>query len=216
MLRSMQATLLAGVAIFVLTGSAIAANSTNSAPTSKDLVNAAKDTANWMLPAGNYSGNRLVAEGQIGPQNVDQMKVAWTFQIPGNGPIEASPVVFDGMAYITSGKDDVYAVDAKTGELKWKYNPKPTQLTGFPRNRGVAVYDGMVFIAMINGHLVALDAKTGKVAWDKQTIRDPQTSFYTMQPVPYKGKILLGVSDGDWGGIGNVSAFDPKTGERVW
>jgi len=216
MLRSMQSTLLAGVAIVVLTGSAVAANSTSSGPTSKDLLNAAKDTANWMLPAGNYSGNRLVAESQIGPQNVDQMKVAWTFKIPGNGPIEASTIVWDGMAYVTSNKDDVYALDAKTGELKWKYNPNPTQLTGFPRNRGVAVYDGMVFVAMIDGHLVALDAKTGKVVWNKMTIKDPQTSFYTMQPVPYKGKILLGVSDGDWGGIGNISAFDPKTGDRVW
>src|SRR6185437_2029754 len=160
--------------------------------------------------------NRQVAENEISPQNVDQMKVAWTFKIPEKGPIEASPIVWDGMIYITSSKDDVYAIDAKTGELKWQYNPKPVQLTGFPRNRGIAIYDGVVFVGMLDGHMAALDAKTGKEIWNKQTIKDPKTSFYTMQPVPYKGKILMGVSDGDWGGIGNIAAFDPKTGDRVW
>ena len=69
---------------------------------------------------------------------------------------------------------------------------------------------------MINGHLAALDAKTGKELWNKQTVSDPKDSFYTMQPVPYKGKILLGVSDGDWGGIGNISAFNPDNGDRIW
>ena len=123
------------------------------------------------------------------------MKVAWTFKIPEQGPIEASPIVWDGMIYITSNKDDVYAIDAKTGELKWQYNPKPMQLTGFPRNRGVAVYEGMVFVGMLNGHLAALDAKSGKEIWNKQTVEDPKTSFYAMQPVPYKGKILMGVSE---------------------
>ncbi|MGE5158589.1 MAG: pyrroloquinoline quinone-dependent dehydrogenase [Gemmatimonas sp.] len=222
MLLSLRTTLLTSVASFAMIGSALAASdptqaqSVQGGPSSQAFVNAAKDTANWILPAGDYSGNRQVAEKEISKENVDRMKVAWTFKIPEKGPIEAAPIVWDGMIYITSNKDDVYAIDAKTGELKWQYNPKPIQLTGFPRNRGVAVYDGKVFVAMLNGHLAALDAKTGKEIWNKETIKDPKTSFYAMQPVPYKGKILLGVSNGDWGGIGNISAFDPKTGDRVW
>lgn len=223
MLRSLHTMLLGSAAVFALAGPAIAAGpseaqsqSNQSGPSSDALLNAASDTANWILPAGNYSDNRQVAEKEISRENVDQMKVAWTFKIPGKGPVEASPIVWNGMVYITSNEDDVYALDAKTGELKWQYNPKPQQLTGFPRNRGVAVYDGMVFIGMLNGHLAALDAKTGKEIWNKQTIEDPKTSFYSMQPVPYKGMLLMGVSDGDWGGIGNISAFDPKTGNRLW
>ena len=228
MMRPTQTMLLAGVAVLAAVGIASAQSSSSppatsspsasssSGPSSQALLDAAKDSANWILPAGNYSGNRQVAENEISPDNVGQMKVAWTFTIPGNGPVEASPIVWDGMVYVTSNKDDVYALDAKTGDLKWKYNPDPLQLVGFSRNRGVAIYDGMVFIAMLNGHLAALDAKTGKVIWDKLTVEDQKTSYYTMQPVPYKGKILLGVSNGDWGGIGNISAFDPKTGNRLW
>ncbi len=211
-LHAIRHVLLTGVAVIALPFMAQA----RSGPSSDALLNLKPDSASWILPAGNYSGNRQIEESEISPQNIDKMKVAWTFKIPDGGPIEASPIVWDGMAYITSSHDDLYAVDVKTGELKWKYNPKPVQLAGFPRNRGVAILDGKVFMAMLNGHLVALDAKTGKVDWDKQTVENPKNSFYSMQPVPYKGKILLGVSSGDWGGIGNISAFDPKTGERLW
>lgn len=212
MTHTLRNALLAGVAVLAVPGIGLA----QTGPSAETLVKAAGDSASWMLPAGNYTGNRQVTEREIGPDNLGQMQVAWTFKIPGGGPVEASPIVWNGMVYVTSSHDDVYALDAKTGEVKWKYNPNPTQLVGFPRNRGVAVYDGMVFIAMLNGHLAALDAKTGKEIWNKQTVQDPKDSFYTMQPVPYKGKILLGVSDGDWGGIGGISAFDPKTGDRMW
>ena len=211
-ITALKAALLTGIACVALPGLALA----QAGPSQQDFTNAGKQSANWILPAGNYSGNRQVKESEIGPQYVGKLKVAWTFKIPAGGPVEASPIEYDGMVYITSFHDDVYALDAKTGKLKWQYNPKPTQLVGFPRNRGVAVLDGNVYVAMINGHLVSLNAKTGKVNWDKQTVKDDKNSFYTMQPVPYKGKLLLGVSDGDWGGIGNISAFDPKTGKRLW
>jgi alcohol dehydrogenase (cytochrome c) len=215
-MRNIQASfryaLLTSVAVIALPVLACA----ETGPTSDALVNAASDSKSWILPAGSYSGNRQIEENQITPKTVDQMKVAWTFQIPDGGPIEASPIVWDGIAYVTSSHDDIYAVDVKTGELKWKYNPKPVQLAGFPRNRGVAVLDGTVFVAMLDGHMAALDAKTGKEIWNKQTVENPKNSFYSMQPVPYKGKILIGVSNGDWGGIGNISAIDPKTGERLW
>ena len=197
-------------------GNSGAQTSSSAGPSAQDLINSQNDASNWILPAGDYSGNRQVKEKEIGPSNVDQMQVAWTFNIPKNGPIESSPIVWDGTIYITSNQDDVYAVDAKTGDLKWQYNPKPEQIVGFPRNRGVAIYEGKLFIGMINGHLAALDAKTGKELWNKQTVENTKDSFYTMQPVPYKGKILLGVSDGDWGGNGNISAFNPDNGDRIW
>jgi alcohol dehydrogenase (cytochrome c) len=212
MIRALKCALLGGVAALAVPGLTMA----QTGPSSDTLLKQSDAGANWILPAGNYSGNRQVKESEIGPQNVDQLKVAWSFKIPDAGPVEASPIVWDGLVYITTSHDDVYAVDARTGEMKWKYTPQPMQLVGFPRNRGVAVYDGMVFIAMLNGHLAALDAKTGREIWNKKTIQDPQSTFYTMQPVPYKGKILLGASDGDWGGIGNISAFDPRTGDRLW
>ncbi|SMF77218.1 alcohol dehydrogenase (cytochrome c) [Tistlia consotensis] len=210
-----RGALLAGAAL-ALPGLALAASGNASGPSSDMLLKAADDSASWILPAGSYSGDRSITESQISPQNVGKMTKAWSFTIPAGGPVEASPIVWHGMMYVTSFKNDVYALDAKTGELKWQYNPKPMQLVGFPRNRGVAILDGVLFMGMANGHMVALDAETGKEIWNKQTVENPKNSFYSMQPVPYKGKLLMGVSNGDWGGIGNISAFDPKTGKRIW
>lgn len=212
MTKAFWGWLLAGTVILAVPGLAQA----QPGPSSDALLNSGSDNSNWILPAGSYSGNRQVKENAITPKNIDQMTVGWTFNMPNAGPVEVSPIAWDGMIYVTSNQDDVYAIDAKTGKLKWKYSPKPTQIVGFPRNRGVAVYDGKVYIALLNGHLAAVDAKTGKEIWNKQTVADPKDSFYTMQPVPYKGMILLGVSNGDWGGIGNISAFDPNTGKRIW
>ena len=213
-MHSLQATILAGVAILAVPG--LSLGQTASGPSTQTLLTAQTDSANWVLPAHSYSGNRQVDESEIGPQNVDQMKVAWIFKLPGSDPVESAPVVWAGFVYVSSGQDDVFALDAKTGEVKWQYRPNAKQQVGFPRNRGVAVYEGMVFIGMIDGHLAALDAKTGREIWNRQTVDDPKLGYYSMAPVPYKGKILIGESNGDWGGIGNLAAFDPKTGDRLW
>jgi outer membrane protein assembly factor BamB len=213
-MRIFRTTLLAAGIVLAVAGGALAQAAPG--PSTQDLLNAENDQVHWILPARSYSGNRQIEESEIGPQDVGQMKVAWTFKLPGSDPVETAPIVWNGTVYVTSGQDDVFALDAKTGELKWQYRPNAEQKVGFPRNRGVAIYGGTVFIGMINGHLVALDAKTGKEIWNKQTVEDPKTGYYSMAPVPYKGKILIGESNGDWGGIGNVSAFDPKTGDRYW
>ena len=185
-----QTMLLAGIAILAVGGGSLA--QTVPGPSMEDLLKADNDSANWILPAHNYSANRQVEESEIGPQNVGQMKVAWTFKLPGNDPVETAPIVWDGAIYVTSGRDDVFALDAKTGEVKWQYRPNARQQVGFPRNRGVAMYDGMVFIGMIDGHIAALDVKTGKEIWNRQAVDDPQIGYYSMAPVPYKGKILIG------------------------
>ena len=212
--RSLFATAAVGALLAVAPMTAMAGDG----PTSQEIMkaSAAGNGVDWVLPAGNYSGNRVVNEDQITAANAGKLQPAWKFTIPDNSPIEVSPIVWGGMVYITSAHDDVYALDAKTGKLEWTYSQHPTQVVGFPRNRGVAVLDGKVFIATIAGHLIALDAKTGKVVWDKLTVHDPKNSFYTMQPVPYRNQLLLGVSNGDWGGIGNISAFSPKDGKRLW
>jgi alcohol dehydrogenase (cytochrome c) len=209
-----QIELLASVAFLAIGG--VSPAQTAPAASTEGPLNADLDGANWLLPAHNYSGNRQVEESEIGPQNVDQMKVAWTFKLPGNDPVETAPLVGGGTAYVTSAQDDVFALGAENGELRWQYRPNIVQQVGFPRNRGVAIYEGKIFIGMNDGHLAALDAKTGQEIWNRETVEDPKTGYYSMAPVPYKGKILIGESNGDFGGIGNISAFDPNTGGRIW
>ena len=107
-----QTMLTAGIATLAVGGGSLA--QTVPGPSMEDLLKADNDSANWILPAHNYSANRQVEESEIGPH---QMKVAWTFKLPGNDPVEAAPIVWDGTVYISSGHDDVFALDAKSGRL---------------------------------------------------------------------------------------------------
>jgi alcohol dehydrogenase (cytochrome c) len=171
--------------------------------------------ANWVLPAHDYSDNRYVTETEITPGNVSGLKKAWTASIDARGPLEVSPIVYDGTMYVTSSHNDVYALDAATGAQKWHFHYAP-HVIAFSANRGVALVGNTVYEATLDGHLLALDAATGKLKWKVQAAHDLTNTFYTMQPVPYKGMLLLGASNGDWGGIGYITAFDQQTGKRVW
>ena len=152
---------------------------------------------------------------QISPSTVSQLHRAWRFKITDDSPIETSPIVSHGTVYITSAHDHVYALNARTGALKWEFKDNP-RVIAFAANRGVALMNGKVYLGTLDGRLVALDARTGHKIFSVVTVKDPVNSFYTMQPVPYKGMLLLGVSNGDWGGIGNISAFNPANGKRIW
>ncbi len=185
------------------------------APTAETLAGAAKDRNSWLLPGHDYSGNRYLDLPQITPANVKSMKRAWKFKISDDSSIEMTPVVYGGMMYVTSAHDHVYALDAKTGALKWEFKDSP-HVIAFAANRGVALLDGKVYLGTLDGHLIALDAATGKTVFDVVGVHETTNSFYTMQPVAYKNMLLLGVSNGDWGGIGYITAFDPKDGRRIW
>ncbi len=193
----------------------------NLTPTPQEFADAAADPANWILPAKSYSGNHYTPATQIDPDNVRHLRRAWKFVVDDTGPMEVSPIVYNGTMYITTAHDHIYALDAATGKLKWSFTDSP-HVISFAANRGIALLNGNVYIATLDGHLIALDAETGKKVWDKVTVDDTANSFYTMAPVPYhdphtnRDMLLLGVSDGDWGGNGNISAYDPKTGDVIW
>ena len=135
--------------------------------------------------------------------------------------MEVSPIVYNGTMYVTSAHDHVYTLDAATGKLKWEFTDTP-HVISFAANRGIGLLDGNVYLGTLDGHLIALNAETGQKVWDKVTVDDTANSFYTMAPVPYhdpttnQDMLLVGVSNGDWGGIGNVSAYDPKDGHVIW
>ena len=152
---------------------------------------------------------------QITTANVGTLKTAWTARVDARGPLEVAPIVWNGTMYVTSSHNDVYALDAQTGAVKWHFPYKP-HVIAFSANRGVAIGDGKVYEATLDGHLIALDAMTGKPVWNVVAAHDVTNTFFTMQPVPYKNMLLLGASNGDWGGIGYLSAFDAATGKRLW
>lgn len=194
--------------------------SSSGAPTAQDYANAAGDNSNWVLPAKSYTGNRYVTSSQITPENVSRLQPAWKFTMSDDGPVETSPIVWHGTMYVTSAHDHVYALDAATGKQKWEFSYSP-HVIAFAANRGVGLMDGNVYVGTLDGHLIALNAETGQKVWDIVGVHDTKNSFYTMAPVPYRSAsgqdmLLLGVSNGDWGGIGYITAFDPKDGHRIW
>lgn len=220
--RAWRAALAGGVAtaalgLGLMGGTAHAA----STPSMSDYTQASSMKDAWILPAKTYDNRRHVEMSQITLTNVKNLKQVWSYKLSDNGPTEAAPVVWNGTAYMTSAHDHVYAIDVATGKLKWEFSDNP-HVISFAANRGVTLLDGNVYLATLDGHLIALDAGSGKVVFDKQTVKNPTNSFYTQVPMPYhnqstgKTELLLGVSNGDWGGIGNIAAFDPKTGKRLW
>jgi alcohol dehydrogenase (cytochrome c) len=207
----------AALGLGVTVGTACAA----STPSISDYTQTGTMNDAWILPAKNYDNTRYVELSQITPADVKNLKPVWSYKLSDDGPTEATPVIWHGTAYITSAHDHVYAIDVATGKLKWEFSDNP-HVISFAASRGVTLLDGNVYFGTLDGHLVALNAETGKVVFDKQTVKDPTNSFYTQVPMPYhnqttgKTELLLGVSNGDWGGIGNIAAFDPKTGKRLW
>lgn len=190
-------------------------------PSPQEFANAANDTANWILPAKSYSGNHYTNATQISPTNVSGLHLAWKFALDDTGPVEVSPIIYNGTMYVTSAHDHVYALDAATGKLKWEFKDSP-HVISFAANRGIGLLDGNVYLGTLDGHLIALNAETGQKVWDKVAVDDTANAFYTMAPVPYhdpqtnQDELLMGVSNGDWGGIGNISAYDPKDGKVIW
>jgi alcohol dehydrogenase (cytochrome c) len=197
-----------------------AATGAPATPVTQDQLNAAaKDEANFLHTNGNYDQTRFYPGKQIDTSNVGKLHPAWIFQTEVKESQETTPIVVNGVMYITTSFDHVYALNAKTGEQYWHYKhamgPVTTYCCG-PNNRGVAVYDDKVYLGTLDAKLVALDAKTGSVVWQTE-IADPTLGYSeTMAPTAINGKILIGTNGGEYGIRGFVKAFDAKTGKLIW
>jgi alcohol dehydrogenase (cytochrome c) len=186
----------------------------------QDLLNrAAGDGNNFLLTNGDYNQLRFYPNGQINRSNVTRLRPAWIFQTEVKESMETSPIVINGVMYVTTSFSHVYALDARTGEELWHYKHKLGPVTIYccgPNNRGVAVYDDKVYLATLDSKLVALDAKTGKLVWQSD-IADPELGYSeTMAPTPVNGKILIGTNGGEYGVRGFVKAYDAATGKLLW
>jgi alcohol dehydrogenase (cytochrome c) len=185
----------------------------------QQLDNAAKDRSNFLATNGNYQQTRFYPNNQINRKNVRRLRPAWIFTTEVKESLETSPIIVNGVMYVTTSFSHVYAIDAKTGQEIWHFKPKLGPVTTFccgPNNRGVAVYDDKVYVGTLDAKLVALDAKTGSIVWEKQ-IADPEKGYSeTMAPTAVDGKILIGTNGGEYGIRGFVKAYDAKTGDLIW
>jgi PQQ-dependent dehydrogenase (methanol/ethanol family) len=183
------------------------------------LSKAGGDSRNWLHTQGNYSQTRYYPGTQINAENVGKLRPAFVVQTEVVESMETAPIVVDGVMFITTSYNHVYAVDAKTGKEYWHYKHKMGPVTTFccgPNNRGVAVAGGKVFMGTLDAKLVALDAATGKVVWEKE-IADPEKGYSeTMAPTVVDNKVLIGTNGGEYGIRGFLKAFNADSGDLLW
>src|SRR5262245_52675911 len=188
--------------------------------TPETLLKAAGAAKIWLTYGKDYSNRRYTSSSQINASNVGSLVPRWVYQTGGPiGSFQTTPVVVDGVMYVTTPFNHAMAVDARTGKQLWRYEHKLGGTQVFccgPNNRGVAVADGRVFMATLDARLVALDQKTGKVVWSTQAA-DPSAGYgFTMAPLVYKGMVIVGTSGAEYGIRGFVDAYDAATGKQRW
>src|SRR6266576_320354 len=168
----------------------------------------------WPIYHGDYSGQRHSALVQITPANVHQLTLAWAFQTGQTTQIKATPILVNGVLYVTT-PDNVWALDARSAHQLWRYT-YPTNQGFHIGHRGAAMYKGSVFLTTPDAHLVALDAKTGKVKWTVE-IADAKRGFWsTNAPLIIRNHLLVGVA-GDFDNLpGMLKSIDPETGATQW
>ena len=183
------------------------------------IRDAVDEPQSWLTYSGSYQATRYSTLNQIDRSNVARLQPAWIYQIRGRGPFETSPLVADGVMYISEPPSDVTALDLKTGRPLWNYRrnlPEGVIVCCGQVNRGVAVLDDQVFVGTVDAHLVALDAKTGRARWDV-VVSDYKTAHaVTAAPLAIDGKIIVGIAGGEYGIRGFLDAYDPETGNRLW
>jgi quinohemoprotein ethanol dehydrogenase len=185
------------------------------------ITNADKEPGNWLSHGRTYGEQRYSPLDQINASNVDKLGLAWWFDTQTTRGMHATPLVSDGIMFLTGSWSVVMALDAKTGKPLWKYNPEVPGEWGRNAccdvvNRGAALWKGKIYVGTIDGRLVALDAKTGEVKWSVNTIDKTRPYTITGAPRVVKGKVLIGNGGAELGVRGYVSAYDAETGDLAW
>jgi alcohol dehydrogenase (cytochrome c) len=175
------------------------------------------EPGNWLTYSGGYGAQRHSRLTQITSANVRRLHPIWVYQA--GGRLETTPLVVDGVMYLTEPGGNVTALDTLTGRPLWKYRrtvSRDARGCCGPVNRGVALLDDMVYVGTYDSHLIALDAKSGILRWDTE-VADPKSGHsITAAPLAIRDKIVIGVAGGEYGIRGFVDAYDAKTGRRAW
>jgi len=183
------------------------------------LVRAASEPHNWLTYSGTYASQRHTPLREITPQNVRNLEQKWVLQGQVLGAWQSSPLVVDGIMYLTQRPNDVLAVDAETGRAFWLYrynNSAEQRVCCGANNRGLAIHGGTLFMGTLDAHLIAIDAKNGQPLWNTKVADSKLAYSVTMAPLVIGDKVIVGTGGGEYGIRGFIAAYDVRTGNEVW
>ena len=183
------------------------------------LQAAAEAPADWLTYSGTYFSQRYSELDEVTPANVGDLELQWVYQTSVLGPWQSTPLVVDGVMYVTQRPNDVVALDARTGRVFWIYQyPTPSDHRACcgSNNRGVAILGDRLFMATLDAHVVALDAATGVELWNVELADKNLAYSFTLAPLAVRDKVIVGTAGGDRGVRGFIAALDAATGEEVW
>src|SRR3989475_7199901 len=183
------------------------------------LLNAAREARNWLMYSGGYFSHRYSTLTQITPANARNLELKWMYQAAVAGLWQTTPLVVDGIMYLTQRQNDVLALDAKTGRVFWIYRHTldPTLIVCCgANNRGLAILGDTLYMGTLDAHLVAIDARTGRAVWNTKVADSKSGYSVTHAPLVVKDKVIVGVGGGEYGIRGFVAAYDARTGREAW
>ena len=185
------------------------------------LANADKTPGDWLSYGRNYYEDRFSSLDQVTKENVKRLGLVWSIDLGSKRGIEATPIVVDGIMYLSGAWSKVYAIDVRSGKLIWTYDPKVPGTYGEKAccdvvNRGVALYKGMVYVGTLDGRLISLDASTGKPVWEVMTSDSAKPYTITGAPRVVEGKVIIGNGGAEYGVRGFITAYDAMSGKQAW
>jgi alcohol dehydrogenase (cytochrome c) len=183
------------------------------------LLHSDDEPENWLTYSGSYASQRYSSLHQVDAANVKNLELKWVFQAQSLQKFETTPLVVDGIMYLTQPPNDVVALDARTGRAFWVYHYAPSPAArpccGIV-NRGVAILGDSLFMATVDAHLVAIDAKNGHALWNVQLAEAAAGYAMTLAPLVVKDRVIVGVAGGEFGVRGFIAAYEAGTGRQAW